>query len=270
MKKLLFLITLLVGFSTANAHHIDNRENKLVITYAKYWAPYSYYDENGKIQGILIELLNELLHKRLNIELEHVGLPWKRAQVIVEDGIYDAVITSPTAKRKKLHAINEETLINIEWRIFVSKNSKKFFDVMDMNNPLKNKNFSYCSILGDDSSREIFKNYGIEGFHQSKDLHKSIEMLDSGRIDIFMNSKLTTLTKIYEKGLQDKIKLHPTAYKEMPFKLMISNKSSYNKKILKKLDTLVAKMKKDGSYYKLIEKIEEKVLKKVLIKQGMY
>lgn len=253
MKKLLFLLIFVV--SSAFAHHVTGNK-KIMIAYAEQWPPYSYRDENGKMKGILIDLMNKLLHTGLHVDLEHEGFPWKQAQVLAEQGIYDAVITFPSDDRKKKYVANEETLLDIEWRGFTSVHSKNFELVSKAEDPLSLDNkLNYCVVLGDKTTEKLLSNTNITP-HQSKNVSTAVKMLYDGRTDFFVNAKLTTLNLIYKNKLQNVVKLHPKVYQKSPFHFLLSNNSNIPKKVVEKLDEHIRKLKKEKVYQNMLDKIE--------------
>lgn len=253
MIRLLLIISL--TFSSIFAHHVEGNK-KLMIAYAEEWPPYSYRDENGKMQGILVDLMDRLLHKMLHIEIEHGGFPWKQAQVMAESGIYDAVITFPSQERKTKYSVSSEHLLNLEWRGFTSVNSLNYDLIMKSENPLEiTKNLNYCSVLGDGTTKKLFDKYNIKP-HQSKNVDFAVQLLHDGRSDFFVNAKLTTLNLIYKNKLGQTVKLHPKVLAQTPFHFLLSNKSNINKNVVKKLDKLIKEMRANGIYQQLLDNIE--------------
>ena len=67
-------------------------------------APFGW-EENGEMQGIYIDIVNEVFKKRLGIPVEHRGYPWKRAQMMVKNGDADGYC-------RYLHLLTVLNLIN--------------------------------------------------------------------------------------------------------------------------------------------------------------
>lgn len=78
-----------------------------------------YYDNykprswlsDGKMRGILIDIINEAAHKRSGIDIIQEGFPWKRAQLMVQNGMADAFITLPTPERSAYTLVSRESVI---------------------------------------------------------------------------------------------------------------------------------------------------------------
>ena len=75
----------------------ENRELRIV--YARNYAPFSWQGEGGKVEGILIDMLEEVLGRRMGIALSHEVFPWARSQRMVAEGERDAFFTIPNARR---------------------------------------------------------------------------------------------------------------------------------------------------------------------------
>ena len=254
MKKNIFIFILFSLITTAYAHHIDKRINTFVIVYDEDWAPYSYKDKKGVIKGILPDLFEELLHNKLDIPIKKEAFPAKRAYDFVEDGIYDGFILKyKTIKNNPSFLISNNSLFNIQIIPFVAKNSKK----INQTNPISEKNNIFCNLLSDEMTNEIFISENITA-HKSKNLKSAITMLKTSRTDFFVGEKISTLNYLYNNSLENKILMHPKIIAEIPIKLIVNNRSKLNRVSFIRLDNLITKMKKDGSYFKLIRKIQKR------------
>jgi polar amino acid transport system substrate-binding protein len=59
------------------------------------------WEVNGKVRGILVDVLNEALQNRMGIKVTHHEFPWKRAQLMVRYGNADRFTTAPTPERRE-------------------------------------------------------------------------------------------------------------------------------------------------------------------------
>ena len=257
--KIIFILAF-VFFNLSFAHHVKD-EKSLSITYAEFWPPYSYKDTNGKMHGILVRILDEILDKKLQINLTHIGFPWKRAQVLVEQGVYDAVITYPSKDRLKYLSSTNELFINLQWRGFYNKYTNKAKKIIESKNPLTIKDLIFCSVLGDGTGFKIYDKYGIKSF-KNKNTITAVNSLRTNQCDFFINSKLAMLSSINELGLNKNLKIHKKVFNEVPFTFLLSNKSHFDKSLLKDIDKLLYVMKRTGEYQMILEKIITEELEK--------
>lgn len=259
------LLIVFVFSSSLVANHITHK--KVMIAYAEEWPPYSYRDEQGKMRGILVDLLDTLLSEMLDLDVIHSGFPWKRAQVLAEVGTYDAVITFPSQKRKAKYLVTQENLIDLEWRGFTSVYSKKFDLTMKTKNPMSLKDeLVFCSVLGDGTTEKLYEEQGIVS-HKSKNVDIALKVLLEGRTDFFVNAKLTALNLILKNKIGNAILMHSKVYKKVPFHFLLSHTSDINNALIAKIDELVKKLKKEGKYQKLLQQIQSKEFDQWLMKE---
>ncbi len=265
--KLKFVFFTIFLSTILNAHHY--KHDTIKIAYASNWAPYSYRDKKtGKADGVLIRILDELLHNKLGMKILHEVQPWARAQISVKIGNLDAIFTKATKDRLE-YTISSKPFYALEWYLFVSSQNIHFEDIMKKDDPLNYKEFTFISLLGDKTTQNIYDQYGLK-YDKLKSVTEGITMLDSGRASLFLHSKLAALSSIYNLKLSDKIKIHKKKYKKINFSFLISKKNRNAKKIITDLNQLIDKMTKDGSLKKLIKKLEDEEVIKLLKKNKLY
>ncbi len=71
---------------------------EFIMTYAMEAPPFCW-EENGVAKGILVDIVNQVLNKRMGIKVNHIMYPWFRAQKMVNDGEADAFLTFPAPHR---------------------------------------------------------------------------------------------------------------------------------------------------------------------------
>ncbi len=78
------------------------------------------WEENGIAKGVEVEIVSHVLGN-LGINVIHKFYPWKRAQVNVEYGKVDAMMTTPTAARFKYAIFGKENVLPNYWNLFIKK-----------------------------------------------------------------------------------------------------------------------------------------------------
>lgn len=260
-RKILFLLIFFFSFPLY-AHHLHDRNATIIIGYAENWAPYSYIAEDGTPRGILVELMEKILHEKLKIKIIHQIIPWKQAQVLTQTGVYDAIITNPTSERLKT-MIASKTLYHLEWRLFISKSHRDFDTIQQMNDPLSNSDYNYLSVLGDQTTETFYKRNNVS-YDIVKSVQEAVTMLDSGRSPLLLHSKLTTLYALYHFSLHDKIAMHTKSYSMVPFHLLISKKSQYKEGLLSEVNHMIDNLNNSKELQKIIEEIEDKEITRAL------
>ncbi len=214
------------------------------VVYFENFAPYSW-EENGQMQGILIDVVNEVIHKHLGLEIIHSGYPWIRAQKMVGTGIADAFVTIPTPERKNYIEASIYPVIISTVTIFTSTGNSRIPELMAI--PIDNneglKKFSMLGYLGDNSSRNIYKDWtNIYWLPFIDDVLKKIAL---GGGEIFIQTAEVTRYNIMKLGLQDKIVEVPNVQMYLSFHLCIGKKSDYVN-ILPEFDNILKQLEEDG------------------------
>lgn len=88
------------------------------LAYFETYTPFSFRGPQG-MRGILVDLLEELLGRRLGLATEHQGYPWLRAQSLVETGQRDAICTVPTQARLAYAEASVEPVLIAPIKLFV-------------------------------------------------------------------------------------------------------------------------------------------------------
>ena len=192
---------------------LENQTIKVV--YANKWKPYSYGNGTA-VKGILVDIVDEILSKQLKLNVEHIGQPWKRAQKSVRSGLMDAMITAPTVDRLSYSISSANKMYSLQWRAFVSKKSSSYEKVMKMNEPLDDRSLNFISLLGDRTSEYFYEQNRIK-YKSVQNISNAIQMLDRGRVDIFIHSRIIMSENLNKLGLRDSVSMHKKEYKTISF-----------------------------------------------------
>ncbi len=226
----------------------------LKVGYSPDWAPYSITTDHTTA-GILPDLLNELITERLGVPLEHVGLPWKRAQAQVKAGALDALITYPSDARLEYTERSESVVYNLISAAFVRKASPAY-QALILDPAVENlKNHRGCVIFGNDWGKNFYAKHAIP-YENAVDVKNCLRLLQRGRVDFFIQSRAVVLDNIRQLDFGNSLVALPEAYASIPFTLLISKKSPFYKTLMPKFDRLIKQMKNDGSLERLIYNLE--------------
>jgi len=249
MRSVLLILAVYVFAPLAAAN-----AQTLKIGYSPDWAPYSITNEKTTV-GILPALLDELITERLGVPIEHVGLPWKRAQAQVKVGVLDALITFPSDTRLEYAERSQSVVYHLESKAFVRKDSATHV-ALTANPTVENlKNFEGCVMLGNDWGENFYATHSIP-YQHAVDAKNCLRLLERGRVDFYIQAVAVGLDNIRQLELEKSIVPLPAAYSSMPFALLISKKSPFYTSLMPKFDAIVEKMKADGSLQELITRLE--------------
>jgi len=136
----------------------------LTVVYASAWTPISI-GEGKTVKGLLPSLVETILHREMGVKIQHVGVPWKRAQRMVKTGQADAFVTAPTQARLEYSESTEEAFYTLEFRAFARKNSDSF-QLLTKNTDLSQikDRVRFCDVLGNGWARSFYGSQGINYF----------------------------------------------------------------------------------------------------------
>lgn len=237
----------------------NSPSNTLTLAYANQWAPYSYANSEGDAEGILVDIADHLLSKKLGLSLQHIPLPWERAQKSVSNGRYDALITAARPERLFYMARAQSVLYSLKWQAFISLKSPLADQLMVLDNPLTLQDIRCIVVLGDRTSEALYRQYNIP-FLKVKNLTDALNMLKAGRVDLFVHSRAIMKTVLDQPPYQyqDTIAMHNKILKMVPFTLLINKQSHHVQQLIPKLDKLVGVMRGNGEYSQLLHRLEQK------------
>lgn len=236
----------------------DDSDRKLVVTvaYANQWQPYSYGDKDGQARGILVDVVDFILGQKMGFAVKHIPLPWERAQNMVRNGSYDALITAPTAERQFYFNRTDSTLYRLQWKAYLSNQSPNYQRLKDAENPLTLRNISCVSLLGDRTSESLYRRFN-QSCKSVKDLPVALKMMQMGRVDLFVHSKAIMDQHMTSWSYQGRVEEHPTVLKKVPFVLMVGKYSPYADQLTDQVDRLVMDMAATGEYESFLSKLNQ-------------
>ena len=231
--------------------------------YMENYAPFTFKNEHGKVIGIQPEIV-QYIADQLGITVIHELYPWARSQSMVELGDADAMLTTPTAARFK-YAIfaKEETCPNI-WNLFVRKGDIKIENrIPTLKNLEDLKQFELIDFIGNGWTKAFMKKTdGFTNIRYVPDPGKLSLMLANGRGDMIISSSTLMNYHAIQHGIEGRIAEYNINWPWTRFHqvIQISRKSPWAKNgVIKAIDEVTRKMKKDGVYMKILKKYKSKV-----------
>ncbi len=213
-----FLAYFLLGVTVA---YSATTKETITLVYANKWAPISVGD-GEEIQGILPDLMHEILHIRMGLNVSHLGRPWGRAQKDVESGFADGFRTTPTNARKADTNQSQQDVLYIPFQAFVRKNSVTEGDIKKGVPLNKLENTTFCDVLGNNWAIEFYKARDID-YLTVPSIDICLKMLNKGRADVIIHASPVTQLFIRKLKFTDSISMIPHIYEESPkFPFLIS------------------------------------------------
>lgn len=251
MRAFIFAIVLWGAISSSS--QITASEFKL--SYNSDWPPYSS-GVGEKVTGILPKLLTEIIEKRMKVPVSNSGSAWKRAQLQVERGRLDGIVTVPTDKRLVYSRSSENSVYTLEMKAVVKYNGAASeqltkFPEIDTFHKLR-----VCEILGNGFGENFYRQRKIK-YVTASNVQACFRMMSKNRVDVIIQPVASAKASIAALKLGNSLKILPKDYTKMEFTLLLSKKSKFGSKFLKEFDATVTAMKNDGSYDKLVARLRD-------------
>ncbi len=208
------------------------------------FAPLSF-KEGGAITGILPDLLNEVLQKRMGHPISFQGMPWLRAQEGVKDGDADAFCTTPTDKRREYAVFGQEPILTSGTAVFFAKSNPRAEEIRNISTIDDLPKFSQGDYSGNGFAETTFKGLKIEWANSLDQVMKKIAL---GRNDIFVGTDVVGRWTVKQSGLSDQIvNFNVDFAPPSNFNLGIRKSLSGHEQVIQRYDEIVKQAKSDGT-----------------------
>ncbi|MCB2145991.1 MAG: transporter substrate-binding domain-containing protein [Deltaproteobacteria bacterium] len=236
MKKIFFLLAAFLFAIPSFA------QDTMQLVYFSDGAPFSW-EENGKMNGILVDIIEEAIHARMGIIVSHKGYPWTRAQMMVQKGKADAFVTVPTSERQAYTKVNSEPVVQVTFTLFTQKDGPKTEALKKVKKIDELKGFTIGHYLGSGWAEQKLNGMKVEW---TSNVFQTLKKLAAGRVDVFVDTSQGVLFNIKKFGFQDQIIEIPNVVDSAPFHLCVRKNSSFVI-ILSQFDEIIKEMRKDGT-----------------------
>ncbi len=215
------------------------------------YPPYEYKEE-GAIKGIAVDIVREVF-KRMDQPIEISLYPWSRSLRMVEKGSADGIFTVfKNQEREQFLDYSKEVLMPQVISFFVLADSQIVFDG-DISKLHKYKfgivhGLSY-GVLFDAAVKHQTKGISTSSAYTGE---VNIKHLLKQNVDIIVSNKYGALDIIKKMSVQKKIKELSPELQNVPSYIAFSKKKNLTS-IRDKFDVIIAQMKKDGTYNRIVE-----------------
>lgn len=249
---LLVLSTVLIGCSpkadNSNVGEVNNllekikADGKIRIGTEGTYAPFTFYDNTGKLTGFDIEIAEEIA-KRLGVEVEFIETKWDGMFAGLDAKRFDAIANQVSIRPDRLekYDFSDHYIVSKAVLIVVEDNDeiKEFTDLEG-----KKSAQSLTSNLADIARENGAEIVQIDGFNQA------IDLLVAGRVDATINDSLSFLDL---KKQKPELPLKAVAdYQQAARMGIMFNKG--NEELLEAVNNALADMMEDGTYLIISEK----------------
>lgn len=179
-------------------------------------------------------------------------LPWKRCQVYVSSGKFDAMITVPT-KERLAYALTHKTPFYLKKMVlFTYSGHPRMEEIRKVKSldDIREHGFSVVTYSGNGWHKKNVASRKIETLEVSQ-VHLVWKMLAARRADLVIEWPVGAYAGMDKTGVREKIVETPVNVSAMKFHLMISKKSKFTR-ILPEFDRIIHKMREDGTMQRIV------------------
>ncbi len=177
-------------------------DTTIVCNWNKSFPPYSM-ERDGKMTGILVDCMDELLGKRMGYTVEHKGYDWPKAQDLVRTGKGDTLCTNATDARRQYLLFSEDPVVESLPSVFCAVDNPRINEINQIKTLADLKHFRQVDYSGNGWARQTFPPY--LRITQAPDLFKAFQMIAKGEADIFVGNGLAAMYAVKSLGLKNKI-----------------------------------------------------------------
>ncbi len=227
--------------------------DELHIMYAQGFEPFSWSDPEPR--GILIDFMDEILGRRLNIPIQHEICPWARCQHMVANGQRDAIFTIPNAQRRAYAEVSHLPLFSSEFVIFTGAKNPQLDEIREIKSLAELKSrpeLVNVSIIGGG-----WHGVNLEGVKQHTRVVSSTEimkLLKHNRADIYIEQAALVRYQLKMLGMEQDIVEIPNVLDVTGWHLCIG-KGSPLVGLMPAIDRELELMQRDGSLERLRREI---------------
>lgn len=216
------------------------RANKFSIAYNDDYAPYSYI-EAGQVRGILPDILSWLLAPLAKLEVEHVGLPWRRVQLDVQHGKSDAFCTFASEERQQYTVFHKLPVVTLQPHLFFAADSPSRKTIEQVSRRADLMNLRLIDLKGNQWAEQNLKEFPKLEYAPGHD--SVFRMIMMGRGDVHVSlSPVVTRWRIKKLGFSPEQIVSiaaPYIAAQVPFHLLVAKQHPRASDILKHVDDML-------------------------------
>ncbi len=218
--------------------------------FSESWKPFNW-KENGGCKGILVDIADEAIRKRMGIPIQCLIYPWERVQHLVRGNALDALISNGPL-RKEWSEHSNEILLHLKWAIYVKTGNPRLERIKKAQSLEELRPFEFIDYIGNGWARANLVDGHFDVYLVASP-SKVFELAAQGRGDVAIIPAMIGEYYIKKLGLQGSLVELPPVNPPIPFHLVIGKRSHFTK-ILPQFDHVIKEMKEDGSLQAIIDR----------------
>jgi polar amino acid transport system substrate-binding protein len=160
--------------------------------------------KDGRMTGILVDCLNEILVKRMDCAVTNQGGPWPAIQDLARAGKVDALCTNPTEARRQYMLFCETPVVESLPSIFCAADNPKIDRINKITGLKGLRDFRQVDYAGNGWARTTFP--PTLKITWAPTLADAMTMIAEDKADIFVGNSLAAMYTLAGLGLKDRIR----------------------------------------------------------------
>ncbi|MCP3924724.1 MAG: amino acid ABC transporter substrate-binding protein [Desulfobacterales bacterium] len=220
------------------------------------WSPYQYKNTQGKITGLDIELVTEIM-KNVKFSVTYKERPWKRLLYEVEKGKTDLIGGASKTPERKVYAHFTAPYRTESVVLYIRKGEANNYKSFKKLGQLSNIKFKVGVVNGyyyGKNYAKLIKNSKFKAnVKPTRADELNIKKLVGGRLDGFLMDPVAATAKLKKLKFLSKVEIHPILIYSDNIYVMFSKKST-SLNIVKIFNKSLKDLKKRGKYDQIIRK----------------
>ncbi|MCJ2367026.1 substrate-binding periplasmic protein [Aeromonas dhakensis] len=205
------------------------------------FAPYSWRDEEGKMRGLMVDVMDRV-GLELGVQVRHEGYPWLRAQKLVRAGQADGFVTVPTRERRAYTRVVEAPVAFSPLTLFTQTGHPALARLNQARALSDLKAFTILDYIGNGWGKENLVGFKV---HLTSNVDNVFKLLAAGRGDLMITDPLVARFKLAQLGLAGTITEVPLQLELTPLHLCIANSSPFAARV-DELTRILARLRQSG------------------------
>ncbi|WP_243543892.1 substrate-binding periplasmic protein [Pseudodesulfovibrio tunisiensis] len=173
----------------------------MIFNWNRQFAPYSMM-KDGRISGILVDAMNDIVGKRMGFAVEHRAYDWPVAQDLIRAAKGDALCTNPTDGRKQFMLFAEESVIESLASVFWNRDNPRSEEIRAISSVNDLNRFTMVDYQGNGWARRTFP--PSLRVNWLPDMDTVFTTILDGDADIFVGNGFAALYAMQELGIRDR------------------------------------------------------------------
>lgn len=219
--------------------------SSLTLAYTEF-RPFHYTDEGGRLRGLFVDIINEALANRMEIDVNWEEYPWERCQNYVETGRVDAIMTVPTVPRAAYSSTHPTPFYRKVMHLYTYAGHPRLEQIRSIDGigMIEALGLSVITYSGNGWHQHHIAGRGISS-HETGSLASVWKMLAGRRGDLVIEWPGAALPDLRRLELEDQVTDTGIELDSMDFHLLVGKRSG-KAELLPDFEAVIKEMRQHG------------------------